>query len=53
MVASSYLHVLVPLSLTIAMQNPCFVYTVIIYVAVWLQVCYTVTSQNYPTKGIP
>ena len=37
----------------LTMQKPCFVYTVIIHVAVWLQVCYTVTSQNYPTKGIP
>ena len=33
-----------------AMQNPCFVY---IHVAMWLQVCCTVSGQNYPTKGLP
>ena len=41
------------ISLTTAMQNPCFIYTVTINVAVWLQVCCTVSGQNYPTKGLP
>ena len=40
-------------SLTIAMHNPCFVYTVIIHMAVWLQVCCMVSDQNYSTKGLP
>ena len=39
--------------LCFTMQNPCFVYTVIIHMAVWLQVCYVyiVSDYNYPTKG--
>ena len=36
-------------SLTIAMQNPCLVYTVIIHMAVWLQVCCTVSGP--PMQG--
>ena len=40
-------------SLTIAMQISCFVYTVILHVPLWLQVCCTVSTQNCPTKGIP
>ena len=35
------------------MQISCFVYTVIIHVPLWLQVCSTVSGQSYPTKGIP
>ena len=44
-VASSYVFIL-----TIAMQ---IVYTVILHVALWLQVCCTVSGQSCPTKGIP
>ena len=47
MVALSYI------SLTIAMQISCLVYTVILHVPLWLQVCCTVSDQSYPTKEIP
>ena len=39
-------------SLTIAMQFSCLVYTVILHVPLWLQVCCTESGQSYPTKGV-
>ena len=44
-IASSYV-----VSLTIAIHILCFVYTVILHVPLWLQVCCTVSGQSYPTK---
>ena len=40
-------------SLTIVIHILCFVYTVILHVPLWLQVCCTVSGQSYPTMGIP
>ena len=49
MVASSYVHQ----PNHIAMQFSCFVYTVILHVPLWLQMCCTVSGPSYSTKGEP